>query len=545
MLKSNRFFEFLTFGLFGFIFFHLAKNMLQIRPDGWYVGQVNLYGDLVFHLSLINKFLTANSILIDNPVFAHDKVNYPFLVDLLTAQITRFSSIDFALFITTFLGGLLAIFVSRLFILNFIKNKKVVFLSLLLFFFGGGFGFYYFFHDYLYSQRSPAGFLFSMPNQYTDIKEKGYWFINPILAYFLPQRGFLLAFPLTLTVLLLLYRGVIKDRRFYFIIAGLISGTLPLVQAHSLFLIFLLCLFYAPASIFLKKQKRQLVNSWAIFVFIIILLAFPLFRSISSAPNPTKFIHYAPGWTSEENLIWFWLKNLGIFGPVLVLALSWLFKKNKYFLFLYTPFLLIFFLCNLFIFQPWNFDNSKFLVYWFFASCIVVGYFLYDQFFQENVFKKLIGCTFVFLMIFSSILDIFRTFTLVTNYQIFSKQDLEIAEEIKHLTPKDSVFATASIHNHPIPALTGRSTLVGFNGWLWSHGIDYQKRKNDLAKIYLGDTNAEELISQYQVNYVTIGPLERENFQINEKNFQKYPKINLGNGWEIYHVSNLWSNGNR
>ena len=148
-------------------------------------------------------------------------------------------------------------------------------------------------------------------------------------------------------------------------------------------------------------------------------------------------------------------------------------------------------------------------------------------------------------MIFSSILDIFRTFTLVTNYQIFSKQDLEIAEEIKHLTPKDSVFATASIHNHPIPALTGRSTLVGFNGWLWSHGIDYQKRKNDLAKIYLGDTNAEELISQYQVNYVTIGPLERENFQINEKNFQKYPKINLGNGWEIYHVSNLWSNGNR
>src|SRR3990167_10381028 len=122
MFKLSRLFQLLTFGFFGFIFFHLAKNMLQIKPEGWYVGHINLYGDLVFHLGLINKFLKSNSILVDNPIFALDKINYPPLVDFFTAQIVRLTGITFALFITTFLGGILAIYVSRLFITSFIKN---------------------------------------------------------------------------------------------------------------------------------------------------------------------------------------------------------------------------------------------------------------------------------------------------------------------------------------------------------------------------------------------------------------------------------------
>ena len=310
-------------------------------------------------------------------------------------------------------------------------------------------------------------------------------------------------------------------------------------------MVFLLSLFYTPASLTCAKDKKKLLINWFLFAVTTFFLALPITSTISSIQNPLEFIKFVPGWTSKENIIWFWFKNLGLFIPMLVFALLWLYKKNRHFFNLYIPFVFIFILCNLFIFQPWDFDNSKLLIYWFFASCLVLSYFLYDQFFQENLFRKLTGFIIVFILILSSALDIFRTFTPVTSYQIFSSLDLQIADNIKSLTPQNAVFATASVHNHPIPALAGRSTLVGFNGWLWSHGINYQKRANDLIKIFKGMPETDNLISQYHVNYVTIGPLEKQNFVVNEIYFQKFEKINLGNGWSIYNVSNLWSNSNR
>lgn len=209
------------------------------------------------------------------------------------------------------------------------------------------------------------------------------------------------------------------------------------------------------------------------------------------------------------------------------------------------PFLLLFIISNIFVFQPWAFDNTKVLIYWYFASCIVVAYFLHEEFFTESRTKKIIGTVAVFLMVFSGSLDIFRTFTPPTNYQIFSNTDIEVASSVKNLTPGNSLFVTASNHNNPIPALTGRSTLLGFHGWIWSHGLPYQQRAQDIEKIYSGGEVASKLISQYKVGYVTIGPQERADFRINENYFSQFPKIYLARGWDIYDVSNLWSDGNR
>lgn len=519
--------------------------MLQIKPDGWYVGHINLYGDLVFHLTLINKFLSSNKFVIDNPIMAGTKVGYPILADLITAQIARVTNLSFALFITTFSIGLLGIYTARLFIKNFFKNEKIVFLSLLLFFVNGGFGFYYFFQDLFFSQKPLLKFLTSLPRQYTDIKENGYWWINTYLAYFLPQRSFLFVFPLTLVVLILLYRGAKANRRKYFFLAGLLSGVLPLVQAHSLFFVFLISLMVCPLSILKSKNQKAMLGNWLIFALITAFLSVPILTAIAPSQNFLHFIAYKPGWTAGENIIWFWLKNLGLFAPMLVISLIWLFKKNKNLFYIYLPFLAVFILSNIFIFQPWDFDNSKLLVYWFFASCIVVAYFLYDQFFLETFFKKIAGVVIVFLMIFAGSIDIFRTFTPATNYRIFSNQDLEVADNIKKATSKDSIFVTASNHNNPIAAISGRSIFLGFAGWLWSHGVDYSQREKDVRLIYLGGQESESLIKQYGINYVTIGPQERAQFSINESYFQKYPSLTPGEGWQIIDVSSIWTNVDR
>jgi len=337
---------------------------------------------------------------------------------------------------------------------------------------------------------------------------------------------------------------MIRNKRTFFVIAGLLTGTLPFVQVQSLLVIFIVCLFYVPMTIFKsKKFNKNLFINWLIYASITVILAPLAVISITGVGEPQKFIRFHFGWTSEENIFWFWLKNLGVFAPVLIASIIWIYKKNKNFFFLYLPFLSIFFICNLFVFQPWKFDNSKFLIYWYFVSSALVAYYLYLEFFSENMVRKILGTIIVFFMILSGSLDIFRTFTKVTYYQIFTNTDIQIAEIVKNTTPKNALFITAPIHNHPITALAGRSTLLGFYGWVWSHGLDYQERSQDIAAIY-SNQNAELLINKYKINYVTIGPLEREKFSIDINYFRKFPKISLNDGWDIYDVSNIWSNSN-
>ena len=543
IIKINQY-ALLTFGFFGFLFWHFAVQMLTIRADGWYVGQVNLYGDLVFHLGFINKFLETGKVLVSSPIYAGAKPNYPIFADWLTAQIARITGIDFALFLITFIVGIVTIYIAKKFILNFIKSEKIVFLSLLLFFFNGGFGFIYFFQDMANSQKPLFDFLISLPREYTDLKSLGYWWINSYLAYFLPQRAFLFAFPITLTILSLLYIGQKKSKTLFFILAGCLSGVLPIVQAHSLLLIFIVSAFYFPVSVYLSKNKNQTLKNWLFFAALTTIISLPILSSISSQNNLLGNIKFAPGWTSQENIIWFWFKNLGLFGPILIVSLIWLYLKKRILFLLYLPFLIVFILCNIFTFQPWNFDNSKLLIYWYFVSTISVAYFLYDKFLTEGIYQKIAGVAIIFILTFSALLDIFRTFTPSTFYKIFSNEDLQVAESVKKLTKKDAVFITAPIHNHPISALSGRSTVIGFYGWVWSHDLAYNQRAYDVGQIYEGSKHADQLVSQYQINYVTVGPPEREQLSINESYLSRFPTIHLGNGWQIYDVSSVWSDGN-
>ena len=287
------------------------------------------------------------------------------------------------------------------------------------------------------------------------------------------------------------------------------------------------------------------IKNWLIFAAVCAAIALPSLNAISSSGNVLQFIKFDPGFTSDENIIWFWFKNLGLFAPMLIASVIWIYKKNKHLFYLYLPFLSLFFLSNIFIFQPWAFDNTKIMIYWHFASCILVGYFLYEVFFSEGLVKKAIGTVLVFIMIFSGALDLFRTFTPQTSYQVFSNTDIQIGQSVKNYTPKDALFVTASNHNHPIPALSGRTTLLGFHGWIWTHGLSYGQRARDIEQIYMGTEQFPVLISKYKISYVTIGPEERSAFRVNENYFQKFPKIQLAANWVIYDVSNLWANSNR
>jgi uncharacterized membrane protein len=133
-------------------------------------------------------------------------------------------------------------------------------------------------------------------------------------------------------------------------------------------------------------------------------------------------------------------------------------------------------------------------------------------------------------------------------YVVWSGEEIAMAEWLRENTPPDAVFLTSTAHNHPIPSLTGRARVMGYEGWLWSHGIPWTSvndRKADMKAMYGGNYS---LLQEYGVDYVCIGPYERgfaqENlFLIDEAAFEEVTRFRLiyeevigGERWKIYQL---------
>jgi hypothetical protein len=99
---------------------------------------------------------------------------------------------------------------------------------------------------------------------------------------------------------------------------------------------------------------------------------------------------------------------------------------------------------------------------------------------------------------------------------MFTTEDLQLAEYVREQTPKDAVFLTSDRHNHPIPCLAGRRIVMGYRGWLWTHGIDYHIREDNVLRIYRGLSDVDGLLKQYDVSYVLLERNRTTQFPQNE-----------------------------
>jgi uncharacterized membrane protein len=96
----------------------------------------------------------------------------------------------------------------------------------------------------------------------------------------------------------------------------------------------------------------------------------------------------------------------------------------------------------------------------------------------------------------------------------------------------------APTYNDPV-YLTGRRTFLGYPGHVWSHGIDYAARESELKAIYAGSPAAAGLIEKEGIEYVVVGPLEREELRkdgvtVNEDFFKRYEKVGEAGGFRLY-----------
>ncbi len=551
--------------------------------DGLYTGVLNNYGDLPFHLSVITRFAFGQNFPPEDPTFAGARFTYPFMTDFISAMFVRGGvSLRDSLFIENYLVGVALVGVLHRFGQRLLRNRTAAILTPLIIVLNGGLGWAMLRDDVNKVDGGVFQVLRHIPHSYTILPEvaDGWRWGNAVTSLLVPQRGFLLGIPLAVIVFTQWWAAMhadegkhqkIKGKKeahrgsktkakdpvskgarltdqpaslftFSFLIlpstrrmlaAGVVAGLLPLVHAHSYIVV-----MGAGACLTVLNWTRW--REWLVFLVVGSLIAIPqlLWSTHGSAVSTRAFIGWQFGWDSgTANFFWFWFKNTGLFIPLLIAALLW--KGDEYLvsrrlLLFFLPFTLCFIIPNVVKLAPWIWDNVKVLFYWWIGSAPIVALLLARLWEGRTWNRVLAGALFVVLTL-AGALDVFALMTSQGEYQEFDRNGVAFAEMIKQQIPAQATILHAPIHNTPI-FLTGRRSLMGYPGHIWTHGIDSGQRESDIKKIYSGSSDAASLLNKYGVDYVVIDPQEHSVMPVDTDFFSRYPEVMKIGEYHLYKI---------
>ena len=390
------------------------------------------------------------------------------------------------------------------------------------------------------------------------------WY-TPLMAWWLPQRTILFGFAAAISVLLLVLAGSASTRRSEgaFALAGLLLGLLPIVHVQTL--IALLVLLFV---LLWRRRRREWLALLGVGVAVGgVRLAQLVLSPHGMAVTPFGSNAYPwlePGWLanlgtaseleraarsqlrqpvrrsgagdrhgrhrhlvgflalqsrrsrSRSAGLWSWLRPLVARAawraapgapltsafpvPLLELAIGGL---------------VIFAACNLVVFQSWNWDNTKLLVYWYLVIALLIG--ALATHWWRGIWPRVAAGVLVTPVLLTGTLVVLRLLpwtppqdSITGPYAIADAQEVQLAATVERATPKGSVFLTFGRPNDPVLAIAGRIGVMGYGGWLWSYGIDLGARYGDVRTMYAGCSNDEatcpvfSLLRKYDVSYVEI-----------------------------------------
>jgi hypothetical protein len=574
------------FLFFFFLFLFFFDRVMIVTPEGIFTGGSQNLGDLPFHLGAIYSFTEGAVFPPENPSFAGAKFSYPFIADLVTACFVKLGAdIRDAMIVQNVAWAFSLLVIVERFVFRLIRDRLAARIAPFLLFFSGGLGFVWFFSDYASQSRGLYDLFLNLQKDYT-IGPDFRWG-NSLVTLFMTQRSLLLGMPLTVAILAFLWSRFSADTidgpgkkpaggrssgLLPFLFAGLFAGMLPLIHLHSLAV-----LFVVTAVLF--AARSGLWREWLVFGAGVALIALPelLWSITGSATRASEFISRHFGWDSgETNFIWFWVKNTGVFIPLIAAGFYLLFRRpehntpdaekakkkthkirkqgphvdhasaaavgqGKELLLFYLPFALLFVIANLFKLAPWEWDNIKVLIYWYLGSIPFVAFALAWLWQRSPAIKAAAGILF-FALVLSGALDVWRTVSGQINNRVFDADAVEIADAISKRTPADALFLNAPTYNTAV-VLTGRRSLMRYPGHLSSHGIDYHVRESDIQRIYSGGPIADQLLEKYGVDHVLFGPevqsfaqTSGRAFKLNEEHFKKYPVTVRTGGYTVYQI---------
>jgi hypothetical protein len=579
----------------GYLVFYLALAILLAmvfgraafeRPNGIFTGVTNNLGDLPLHFQVINSFVQGHNVPPEDPTYAGVRFAYPFLVDFLTAMLVRAGAgLISAMWLQNMVLALALVGLLHYWTLLLTRNRLAGVIAPLLVLFSGGLGWWLLFSD-IGSGDGLFSTLGNLQHDYTIVPNSILRWGNSLTTLFVPQRSILFGLPLAITIFCQWWLAISQQEKarasaavdptgaavldqqklalsstaklarahrkaskksaaanllpepqnFYIrrmLAAGLCAGLLPLIHAHT----FLVVMGVAAC---LALAFRSAWRSWLLFFAVALAVSAPeiLWLANTGGVNTRSYMGWQPGWDhGTHNVVWFWFVNTGLFIPLLVVCLAWrrgVFALPPRLLKFYAPFLLCFIVPNLIKVAPWIWDNIKVLFLWYVASAPLVAWLLARWWQQRSVFRWLAPAVLATL-IFSGGLDVLRVVSEASEYQEFDTHGMAAASAISAQALPRALVLHAPTYNSPV-FLTGRRSLLGYPGWMWSRGLDYSQRSSDIQSIYSGSPGADALLRRYGVDYVLLGPAEFASFKVNEQFWGQYTRLSQAGAYRIYQI---------
>ena len=386
------------------------------------------------------------------------------------------------------------------------------------------------------------------------------WY-TPLMAWWLPQRTLLFGFAAAISVLLLVLAGASSHGPSWepFALAGVLIGLLPIVHVQTLIALCIL-LF-----VLLWRRRRR---EWFALLGVAVALGGIRLAQLALSQHGAPVTPYGsnvypwlePGWMANAgtaadpsgrltlsiaNVVsgaiqavgmigtsewWgFWVANLGIAVPLLafvVLATAVRLAGGRFGRVLTGAFpvplleltlgaLIIFAACNLVVFQSWNWDNTKLLVYWYLVMALLIG--ALAAHWWRRAWPRVAAIVLVAPVLLTGALVVLRLLpwtppqdAITGPYTIANTQEQQLASTIDRVTAKGAVFLTFGRPNDPVLVVAGRIGVMGYGGWLWSYGISFESRYKDVQTMYTGcaadgaTCPVFALLRRYGISYVEI-----------------------------------------
>jgi hypothetical protein len=544
-------------------------------------GHVNIWGDWAVHLTMTTA-IAERGLNITSPILVHAPFTYPFFINAVSALLIRLH-IDLisAMIIPSLLFSIALVLTLLWSFKQFFKSWNISMLATTFFLLSGGLGFLYA-GKTLLTSNNPVYELLNPSQRYTRIDQVGIKWINVIDSMIIPQRAFSPGFSIAVIALTLIYQWWTKHKKntWRVILAALLIGILPIIQTHAFLAVFIILCVWAVSAIsvdvlFAKakdhKTKFDLLLKtaksavpWIAIAAIVSIFAIPLlvqigalrFNSSSSAITTHSF-SFLIGWLANEYKQPWWFFALQNWGLVPIVALFGLFihsfqfksksDRAKQFL-AFVSFFVLFILANIILFQPFSWDNTKIFIWAHFGFSGLAAYTIAHWHSKTkklpNTAKKRIGifllCGLVLTLTASGALDAYRILRhQLDSYVFLSKDELALADWSKQNTDPHSIWLTGDQHNHWLFTMTGRQPVMAYRGWLWTHGYNYRPQESAVSKLYTQPQNNLSLIKQYDIEYVVIGPHEKNVWKANEQAWSDlFPVVHQSSTTRIFRTTN-------
>ncbi len=430
------------------------------------------------------------------------------------------------------------------------------------------------------------------------------WY-EPLLVYWMPQRDFAYGMALVALTASLLWESAVVRRPGLLISAGLLGACLPFFNPFGYLVVGLLGLWWLARS--------KLWTGLGAFGLPLLLIGLPQLWFVVSGPKgqlggpvgTNLFPQIDLGWLSHAavactagqfragdvcdslylagaslptmiayvtktltegsfytSFAGFWISNTGVFilaGLLLVGLALWRrgasgdIHRLRLISF-WAPFWFLFLLANVVITQPWNWDNTKLLSYWYLGVSIPVAWLLTSG---RSLWPRVVAGVAVASLLLSGILSLDAAFVgqsaaaqeapsgaSATFASVAAEQ---VAAVVRARTPRDAIFLTEGQPNDPVTTLAGRRVVLAYDGWLWSYGQPLTTRFDAVATIYSGCGTAascqvDALLRRYRIQYIEFEPGDYNDLVLNRGWFERQhlPVLVRRGGYLILRVTSLW-----